>query len=204
MQSVTHFHKECSGVGTENLKNGARVHIIDSSLTFSSSPKHTYLNQLHGYISRSAIGILHFNIGMLELAWKQYRSAVGILHFNISMLELAWKQYRNIWMNTLVKHHVQAPSHTKKTPLIPVKAKAPLERLQIDLVDFAKNPSEVGETTFHYVLSILDVFTKNLWLYPVEKKWCATVGKHLKAHFFNWVHQRYLIFVAIHTIKDPT
>ena len=67
-----------------------------------------------------------------------------------------------------------------------MEAKAALERLQIDLVDFAKNPSQVGEATFHYVLSILDVFTKYLWLYPLENKRCATVATHLKAHFFDW------------------
>ena len=86
------------------------------------------------------------------------------------MQELAGKKH----LNTLVKHHVQAPSHTKKTPLIPVKAKTPLERLQTDLVDFAKNPSEVWEATFHYFLSILDVLTKYLWLNPLENKRCAS------------------------------
>ena len=88
------------------------------------------------------------------------------------------------------------------TPLIPVKANAPVERLQI--VDSAKNPSEVGQATFPYALSILHVFTKYLWLYPVENKWCATVTTHLKAHFFDWGGILYLSQYVLYSLTQIT
>ena len=61
-----------------------------------------------------------------------------------------------------------------------------MERVQIDLVDFSKNPCEVGGDTYHYVLSVLELFTRYLWLYPLKDKRCATVATHLEAHFYDW------------------
>lgn len=61
-----------------------------------------------------------------------------------------------------------------------------MSRLEIDLVDFSKNPCEVGEVNYRYVLSILDVCTRYLWLYPLADKRCATVAIHLEAHFYDW------------------
>ena len=44
--------------------------------------------------------------------------------------------------------------------------------LQMDLIDFSKNKSEEG---FAYILSVIDVYSRKLWLQGIKQKTIANV-----------------------------
>lgn len=75
--------------------------------------------------------------------------------------------------NVLSKSQLAQLLHVKFTnqaPSIPVRAKFCMQRLQVDLVDFSKMSSTDGNHRYRYVLSVLDVFSRYVWLRPLQTK----------------------------------
>ena len=70
-----------------------------------------------------------------------------------------------------------------KDELKPVKAEAPMERLQVDLVDFTSFKSRHCGKTYSYVLAALDVFSRFLFLSPLVKKEPTEIAPHLEKLF---------------------
>ncbi|XP_046565436.1 uncharacterized protein LOC124274166 [Haliotis rubra] len=78
--------------------------------------------------------------------------------------------------SSLTKLH---PTFQNKAPLKPVRACVPFERHQIDLVDFSSKLETKDGITYRFVLSILDVFSRFLWLRPLCDKTSQSVVKSL-------------------------
>ena len=75
------------------------------------------------------------------------------------------------WINRNVQHCQQNPLFKNKDLLKPVDAKAPMDKVQIDLVVFESNPSYGKDgMCYKYVLSVLDVFSRYLTLRALESK----------------------------------
>ncbi|XP_062502038.1 KRAB-A domain-containing protein 2-like [Corticium candelabrum] len=74
--------------------------------------------------------------------------------------------------HTLVQHEKPSLSTLSfnKAPLQPITASEVQERSQLDLVDFSDLPVEVEPDglTCRYVLSVLDVFSRHLFLRPLS------------------------------------
>lgn len=69
---------------------------------------------------------------------------------------------------------------TNKPDLRPITAKQPMNRIQADLVDLGLDLQRDGT---RYVLVLLDVFSRYLWLKPLKQKKPVEVVKHLESVF---------------------
>ena len=87
------------------------------------------------------------------------------------------------WLNSNKHHFKTNPIFSNKPPLIPVISKSVQGCNQIDLVDIRSMAVTTNGTQYNYVLSVLDVFSRYLWLRPLSGKNSAEVLKHLKEIF---------------------
>lgn len=58
-----------------------------------------------------------------------------------------------------------------------------MERVQADLVDFSKKKSVNHGKTYSYVLAVIDVFSRYLWLWPQVTKESKEIVPHLEKLF---------------------
>ena len=72
------------------------------------------------------------------------------------------------------------PVFDNKAPLIPIRTSSVQERHQADLVVMNKYPVQRGNREYKYVLSILDCFSRYLWLRPLETKTSSSVVREIK------------------------
>ncbi|CAF1337651.1 unnamed protein product [Rotaria sordida] len=75
------------------------------------------------------------------------------------------------------------PTFSNKGPKKIVHAKQVFERLQIDLVDLSRRAAFHNSVEFRYVLVIVDVFSRYMFLRPLTKKCSAEVCNHLELIF---------------------
>ncbi len=66
-----------------------------------------------------------------------------------------------------------------RPPLTPIRARSVQTRHQIDLISMCGFPVVFNGITYKYVLSVLDVFSRFLWLRPMASKSSREVSKHL-------------------------
>ena len=63
------------------------------------------------------------------------------------------------------------PSFKNKQKLKPVTSKEVMNRFQMDIVDMMQNPVEISEDKiYRYVLVVLDVFSRFIFLRPLQSK----------------------------------
>lgn len=72
-----------------------------------------------------------------------------------------------------------------KALIRPIRAKAVMDRLQIDLVSMNAYATEYRGTLYRYVLSLLDVFSRFVFLRPLETKSPKEIAPHLKEIFLQ-------------------
>ena len=87
------------------------------------------------------------------------------------------------WLNSNEDHFKANPIFSNKPPLTLVVSKSVQGCNQIDLVDMRSMAVSTNGTQYNYVLSVLDVFSRYLWLRPLSGKNSAEVLKHLKEIF---------------------
>ena len=87
------------------------------------------------------------------------------------------------WLNSNEDHFKTNPIFSNKPHLTPVISKSVQGCNQIDFVDMRTIAVLTNGTQYNYVLSVLDVFSRYLWLQPLSGKNSAEVLKHLKEIF---------------------
>ena len=87
------------------------------------------------------------------------------------------------WLNSNKDHFKTNPIFSNKPPLTPVISKSVQGCNQIGLVDMRSIAVSTNDTRYNYVLSVLNVFSRYLWLRPLSGKNSAKVLKHLKEIF---------------------
>ena len=75
-----------------------------------------------------------------------------------------------------------------KRPIIareikPIITTAPMEYLQMDLLDFSRLGYDKWNNGFRYVLNVIDIFTKYLWSFPLKNKSTSVVAFNLQNLF---------------------
>ena len=91
------------------------------------------------------------------------------------------------FINRNYEHCLHNPIFSNKENLKPVIATKPMERCQIDLVVFEKNPSEDEYgNVYKYVLSCLDVFSRYVFLRRMKSKSTIEVANLLKKIFLTF------------------
>jgi len=92
---------------------------------------------------------------------------------------LTERQIRHVTSNN-VKYRIHNAVFKSRVLPKPVRAKHVHSQYQIDLIDLTKQPVEFAGKTFHYVLSSMDVFSRYLWLAPLEKKSSRCIARNLQ------------------------
>ena len=82
--------------------------------------------------------------------------------------------------NTNKDHGLKNPRFDNKATLKPVVSHTVNSRHQIDLVDFRSMPVLKNNEVYSWVFSLMDVFSRYLWLRPMMYKEPAEVLMHLK------------------------
>lgn len=75
------------------------------------------------------------------------------------------------------------PKFRNKPDLKPVVSNFIFERIQIDLIDMRREKVRVDEREYRYILSVIDVFSRYVFLKPLERKTSKLVAKELKKIF---------------------
>ena len=71
------------------------------------------------------------------------------------------------------------PSFKNKAKLQTIQSSEPMGRLQMDLVD-VKSISNLDTSVYRYVLSILDVHSRYVWLHPLKTKESKDVARSIQ------------------------
>lgn len=71
------------------------------------------------------------------------------------------------------------PLFQNKAPLRPIKATKVQERHQVDLVNMMSMPVTVDEITYKYIMSVIDIFSRFVFLRPLKSKESAEVAENL-------------------------
>ena len=80
---------------------------------------------------------------------------------------------------------VLKPILTNEDPQKTIVVRSPMERHQIDLINMSAYASEIGGKVYKYILSIIDIFTRFLWLIPFENAQSASVTEALSSRPAN-------------------
>ena len=87
------------------------------------------------------------------------------------------------WLNSNEDHFKSNPIFSNKPPLTPVISNSVQGCNQIDFVDMRSMAVSTNGTQYNYVLSVLDVFSRYLWLRLLSGKNSVEVLKNLKEIF---------------------
>ena len=82
-------------------------------------------------------------------------------------------------LNVMKQPQKLRPLFQNKAPLRPIKACKVQERHQVDLVSTATMPATIDGDTYKYILSVIDIFSRFLFLRPLQTKYSSEVAEHL-------------------------
>ena len=86
------------------------------------------------------------------------------------------------WLRRSNMHQKKRPAFKNKAPLKPIIASKIFERHQIDTVDM----SSVAVQDSRYILSIIDVFSRFLWIRPLTNKKASTIAEVAREIYEEW------------------
>ena len=87
------------------------------------------------------------------------------------------------WLNGREPVQRNKPFFTNCAPLIPIKANAVMERNQIDLVDMTNLADRCVGIKYDHILSVIDVFSRFLFLKPLQSKKSEEVADILESSY---------------------
>lgn len=103
---------------------------------------------------------------------------------------LSRKKVQDI-LNTDKSHYRRNAKFSNKAKLKPIRAKDVQIRHQIDLMDMGKRGTcKLHGVTYRYVLSVIDVFSRFIWLRPIDKKFSETIAKELQSIYLEHGYPR--------------
>ena len=83
-------------------------------------------------------------------------------------------------LNQEQKQQLKNPKFLKKAPLKSISAKRTMEHHQIDLVNLDQIPVIIDNCLYRYVMGVMDVFSRFLWLRQLATKYAVEVAEELK------------------------
>lgn len=82
-------------------------------------------------------------------------------------------------LNVMKKPPKLRPLFENKAPLRPIKACRVQDRHQVDLVSIASTPATIDGDTYKYVMSVIDIFSRFVFLGPLQTKESSEVAENL-------------------------
>ena len=107
--------------------------------------------------------------GYEKLKQRSHDSYTGLTERKIRQVTSSNNRYR-----------VHNAAFTNKAVPKPVRAHHVQSQHQVDLVDSSKEPVELGGKSYRYILSVMDVFSRYLWLVPLPTKSSRDIARELK------------------------
>ncbi len=102
-----------------------------------------------------------------------------------NFVRLSHDKIQNI-LNTDKGHYCQNAKFMNKAALKPVRAKDVQIRHQIDLMDMgSKGSVKMNGKLYRYVLIVIDVFSRFIWLHPLTNKSSRDVAKELESIYME-------------------
>ena len=71
------------------------------------------------------------------------------------------------------------PNFINKQPLKPVTSHRVMDQIQMDIVDMQRSPAESMGSTYKYVLVVLDVFSRFIFLRPLQSKSSTEIATYV-------------------------
>jgi len=90
------------------------------------------------------------------------------------------------WINSQPQCSKRRPFFANKAPLRTIQARTVDSRHQIDLVDMSAAADKLNGTTYKYILSVLDVFSRHVWLRALADKSAETVLCATRRIYDEW------------------
>lgn len=123
-----------------------------------------------------------------DLMYLETEKFHKIHHYGMNRFEEACNQYffkipRGIIRKVVTECSVclqSQPLKTKETQ-VHIVAERPMERLMIDLIDMKRYKSSNSE--YAWILSVIDVYSKYAWAFPLKTKSASEVADTLESHF---------------------
>jgi hypothetical protein len=95
-------------------------------------------------------------------------------------------------LNLIDCHYKRKPSFKNDAPLRSIQAKQPMERCQVDLVDLSNIPVTIDDKTFKYCMSLIYIFSRFVWIRPLQTKSADDVANELYPIFMEYGPPRIL------------
>ena len=73
-------------------------------------------------------------------------------------------------LNVMKQHQKLRPLFQNKAPLRPIKVCRMQERHQVDLVSMASMSATIDGDTYKYIMSVIDIFSRFVFLRPSQSK----------------------------------
>ncbi|KAF9752809.1 Gag-Pol polyprotein [Nosema granulosis] len=108
----------------------------------------------------------------------------GINRFEVKCNDYFFKIPRDVIREVIANCTVCAQSQPLKTKekLVHITALRPMERLQIDLIDMRRYKDSNDQ--FSWILTIIDVYSKYAWAFPLLSKTSSEISKTLESLFY--------------------
>ena len=84
-----------------------------------------------------------------------------------------------MFLNSQQANQQLNPTFMNKQPIKPVDSKQVMGQVQMDIVDLQKSAIELDGKVFKYVLVVMDVFSRFIFLRPLEGKSSLEVASHI-------------------------
>ena len=82
-------------------------------------------------------------------------------------------------LNSMKQQQKVRPLFQNKAPLRPIRASKVQERHQVDLVSMVSMPATIDGDTYKYIMSVIDIFSRFLFLRPLQTKETSEVAELL-------------------------
>ena len=90
------------------------------------------------------------------------------------------------FLNTDKQHYIRNAKFCNKARLKPIRPRDVQIRHQIDLMDMGqKGAVKFNGSSYRYVLSVMDVFSRFVWLRPINKKMSKNVADELRSIYLE-------------------
>ena len=90
--------------------------------------------------------------------------------------------------NNQAKYRIHNVKFTNKASPRPVTARTVQGQHQIDLMDLGKEAVNHNGHMYKYVLSVMDIFSRYLWLRRLEKSQATMLVRHFRGFTASMVH----------------
>ena len=81
-------------------------------------------------------------------------------------------------LNSMKQQQKVRPLFQNKAPLRPIRASKVQERRQVDLASMVSMPATIDGDTYKYIMSVTDIFSRFLFLRPLQTKETCEEVKH--------------------------